>query len=818
MVKRFCYLAGSLLLPFVIILIAGSGVRADILQISKNTNAFSPSSTVLIDAVLYDGYEFNDADESVALRNISDMPLNLEGWLLTDGHGNHGPFPSGLRIESGAVLWIAREEEAFKRQFGHPADVILTAWPGFANNGDEVFLFDSENRVVDVLMYGSGDAQNEGWLGPRVQPYAVRGVFGGEGQILYRKLDPDDGLPVTDSNSVNDWAQDPSDPINGRKVRYPGWRLEDSFFTTQVTETAVLTVAIAPDNAFKSVIEAIAGAQEAIAIETFTFENIQIGNALAAAAGRGVDVKVLLEGSPPGGLADQEKYICRQLENSGGQCWFMISDAGERIYDRYRYLHSKFILIDNHIIAISTENLSPNSMPADDKADGTWGRRGVVIFTDAVGIADKVSELFQDDLDPQNHVDLFRWQESHPIYGAPPPGFIPLPDSGGVTYTVRYPAPSTFQGEFYFALQHAPENSLREKDGVLSIINKAGKGDSVRVQQLGERPYWGASDSNRDDDPNPRLEAYIKAAERGADVRLLLDRFFDDRDSPLSNQATCLFINKIAVEEKLNLSCQLANPTGLGIHNKMILAQVEGRGYIHVGSINGSELSNKGNRELALTVQSDDAYELLSDMFIRDTPHNLMLPLIFGYYQGPANHILISEVLYDPYGLDEGEFIEIVNPTALPIDLSGYSISDAVNQMDFEDLRRFPQGTIIVPGGLLVIATSGNYFWNEYGFWPDFEILDTVEEVPQLIDDPSWGDPGTFLRLGNSGDEVIVRDKENRIIDVIAYGDGIFPGQVACFLLTGVNHSLERYPYWVDKDNCQEDFRDWPFPNPGKKP
>ena len=34
-----------------------------------------------------------------------------------------------------------------------------------------------------------------------------------------------------------------------------------------------------------------------------------------------------------------------------------------------------------------------------------------------------------------------------------------------------------------------------------------------------------------------------------------------------------------------------------------------------------------------------------------------------------------------------------------------------------------------------------------------------------MIDDLDWGDPATYLQLGNSGDEVILRLSDNMVID-----------------------------------------------------
>ena len=81
-------------------------------------------------------------------------------------------------------------------------------------------------------------------------------------------------------------------------------------------------------------------------------------------------------------------------------------------------------------------------------------------------------------------------------------------------------------------------------------------GDTILVQQLSERPHWGPTDSNPHQDPNPRLEALLKAARRGARVRLLLDLLYDDADSPVSNLATCNYVNHTAETEELNIRCE----------------------------------------------------------------------------------------------------------------------------------------------------------------------------------------------------------------------------------------------------------------------
>lgn len=774
---------------------------------------------ILIDAVLYDGYEYLDADEAVRLRNIGESTVSLGGWRLSDGGSGRATLPTGTLLEPGETLWLAKDEVAFRRQFGFAPDVAFSSgWPGFSNSGDEVLLLREDGAVVDALVYKDGVGEPGWWQGPPVWPYTVPYILPEAGQVLYRRPVQATGVPVPDSDRETDWAQTRGDVINGRKVQYPGWSVESFFFTEQVTETAVLIVAIAPDNAYDALIEEVARARDSIYLESLTFENVALVTALAEAATRGVTVTVLLEGDPVGGLTDQERYICQQLEAAGGACWFMVRDDEAHIQDRYRYLHAKFMVVDGRRVAVSSENMSPNSLPTDDKADGTWGRRGVLLITDAPGVVSRFQRIFADDADPLAHHDLQRWQAADPYYGAPPPGFVPFLETGGTTYTVRFEQAARFIGTFGFEVIQAPENSLRDEDGLLGLIKQAGAGDTILVEQLSERPHWGAGNSNSAEDPNPRLEAYLDAARRGATVRLLLDSYFDDASGGVSNQATCEYVEEVAARERLRVRCALGNPTGLGIHNKMVLLKLDGRGWVHVGSLNGTEQAAKGNREVALQVQSDAAYALLAQMFSGDWPHRLLMPLVFNHNLRPARHALISEVVYDPPGLDDAEFIELVNPTAEVIDLSGWQLTDATDPADFEDLRRFPPNTSLLPHVPLVIAFSAPAFHATFGVVPDFEIYATDPLVPDLIDDPAWGDPAAWLQLGNQGDEVLLRNASGQVVDVFIYGNGSYPGMVPAPLVSATNHSLERFPYWWDSDDCAANFREWPLPSPGTLP
>jgi hypothetical protein len=158
-----------------------------------------------------------------------------------------------------------------------------------------------------------------------------------------------------------------------------------------------------------------------------------------------------------------------------------------------------------------------------------------------------------------------------------------------------------------------------------------------------------------------------------------------------------------------------------------------------------------------------------------------------------------------------------VNPTGVSVDLSGYKIGDAQSKGVYEGMYRFPAGTILPPYQALVIASSAAQFRLDYpGRVPDFEFYETDASVPTLQPYPAWGAGEWYL--SNEGDEVVLLGGSDRAVDVVVYGNGGFPGVAPHPGVSLWSHSLERFPYLFDSDDCSVDFRDWPFPNPGELP
>ena len=594
-------------------------------------NFYIGDPPLLISALYYDTYISGEPDEAFQIYNPFPSAVSLTGWRVTAGTRTV-TFPAGMTLSGNAKLWCTHKTTDFRQTFGaspgceyggdtDPAVPDLTgAALSLTNTGGWVTLTSPNGSYTDVLVYEAGDTSASGWQGPAVYPYRPSTNFGDEGQILYRKLDQRTGLPVPDTDTRADWAQDPDDLINGRKAQYPGWELDRFFLPRIVTEPATLEVFLAPDNSFAAIETLLEGTTASIRFEGYTIENARLGEIIAARARAGVAVEILLEGSPPGGVSDQQLWVVQEIAQAGGHIYYLRSDSAADINDRYTYQHGKFWILDGSQALIGSENLNREAFPDDPKADGTFGRRGAYLVIDAPSVVADLTAIMDADIAPGTHRDVWAWEPTDLTLGAPPAGFVPSYDTGGNSYPVRKTAPLVSQGVFTFQLIHSPEQALRDQDSLLGLVNRAGAGDTILIEQLYENLYWGAESSNITADPNPRLQAYIAAARRGAKVRILLDAYFDNQDltSPRSNLRTVEYLTSVAQAEGLDLQAQRRNPTGEGIHNKMVLAQIGGKGWAVVGSLNGGEVSAKLNREMALLVGSDEVYNYLADVFWYD--------------------------------------------------------------------------------------------------------------------------------------------------------------------------------------------------------
>lgn len=108
--------------------------------------------------------------------------------------------------------------------------------------------------------------------------------------------------------------------------------------------------------------------------------------------------------------------------------------------------------------------------------------------------------------------------------------------------------------------------------------------------------------------------------------------------------------------------------------------------------------------------------------------------------------IAITELLADPsptVGLPDGEFIELLNLTSLPVDLSRWRIGDGSTE------GTLPEGEIIEPGQYVILTSP-----------TDASAFGTLGRVISVASFPS---------LNNGGDDVILKDPNGHVIDSIRF-------------------------------------------------
>ena len=177
--------------------------------------------------------------------------------------------------------------------------------------------------------------------------------------------------------------------------------------------------------------------------------------------------------------------------------------------------------------------------------------------------------------------------------------------------------------------------------------------------------------------------------------------------------------------------------------------------------------------------------------------------------------ILITEIAYDTWRDDSlNEWVELLVVSDVPIDGKQIKLGDEEEIGGGEGMVRFPKETVLEPGQVIVVAQSAVDFWAVYGVYPSFEIIDSTDDVPNMINVSllAKGD----IAFANSGDEIIVLDERNKPLDRVSYGDKTtYLNPAIPAVAAGL--SLERYPPNCDTDTAG-DFRPQNSPTPFSLP
>ena len=132
--------------------------------------------------------------------------------------------------------------------------------------------------------------------------------------------------------------------------------------------------------------------------------------------------------------------------------------------------------------------------------------------------------------------------------------------------------------------------------------------------------------------------------------------------------------------------------------------------------------------------------------------------------------MLLTEIYYDAPGDDgQNEWLELANLGQTPLELADYKVGDAASSGSREGMVRFPAGARLEAGQAAIVAQTASGFRQLFGRNPDYEIQDSDPAVPDMRRYLVWG-TGDF-GLANDGDELLLLNERNLIVDAVNYGD-----------------------------------------------
>jgi hypothetical protein len=290
----------------------------------------------------------------------------------------------------------------------------------------------------------------------------------------------------------------------------------------------------------------------------------------------------------------------------------------------------------------------------------------------------------------------------------------------------------------------------------------------------------------------------------------------------LQNQSIILQLSsskEFMVLENLSSGDLVQNPVGIIRQNTSgyLLDLIAGNDFKVVGRKASLGLMDESISAELLLTETQDIFTSGTPLVITTgTPASTLIPSVtivpsLTYY--PV-HLLISEFYPNPTGKEpDGEWVEIYNPKPYSQPLTGIKLGDETSPNGNEGMLRFPDGYFIDSQEVLVVARQAKAFYMEFGFLPDFEMEDTDARILDLLPYSGWGRSG--IQFSNNGDEVLLLDPWDGVVDMLVYGNSTAEGFSEPPPAPKEGHSLERYPPENDRDRGG-DWREREGGSPGR--
>jgi len=499
-----------------------------------------------------DPYLYDDVDEFLVISGTG----SLDGITISDGKGGFR-FPPGTKING--LLTVARSGTAFEQSYGKYPDF---EWLDYSQdvpnviNGAPLRMANSKDAL---MLYEDGIlVQKVAWPDD-VKPR--------EGQIHYLEKGVWDPRPLM---------------------------IGQSRFTPAVFRNVSVTTFVSPDCSSEVFTYAVNRASDEVLVNVYEFSSPALGELLIEAKVRGVDVRVLVEGGPVGGISPEEKSLLWKMSERGIPVNAMVSRAKDPA--PYRYDHAKYVVIDRQATLVTSENFKYSGFPLP----GMSSNRGWGVYLEDPALADYFSTVYL--LDSHG--------KSVTAYAGTPGNPEPLPEE---KYTVEF-GPGYFTGATVRPVI-APDTS----NEITDLINSAER--SIEIEQAyitNETP----------DSLNPYLSAAINASRRGVHVRVLLDSYWYNIEDEKDNDEMVALINRIGSSEHIPLEARCADLQMnqiKQIHNKGVIVDDS---RVLVSSINWNSNSPNFNREAGVIIDHPGVARYFLEVFEDDWNPSIKSPVM----------------------------------------------------------------------------------------------------------------------------------------------------------------------------------------------
>ena len=474
--------------------------------------------------------------------------VDLDGWRLSDGEGSVMIGSPTVLATNAEITWCQSSDRFSALYpdssfFDHNITSLITKGSlKLADAGDEVMLQDPYGMVVDVLYYGNAEPSSP-WRGTSVPCK--------KGEMMVR---------VSGEIDSNSWD-----------ISVPG-----SFSISTSTVTVAATPILYPDDGLTALVREIDRSVSSVHMATYLLENWTLARHLSMAEARGVEVTLLLEGQPVGGISENGAALAYYLQGSGVNVSIMRSSDGFRRYD---YHHAKYLVFDGTRLLVTSENMADSSFESN---------RGWAVLVESEELSRGALSVFSRDLSGAG-VDIFPLELSAAYREGSPGRSLAYDQADTASKTSAYASLISSPDEIGKALVDMLDGAQRR----------------ILVQQMRIDEDWL--------DGNVVLDALLLAAERGVEIKVLLDAGVGTEES---NERVVEALNSLAASNGWDLEGRMTSDQSPfeRMHNKGVIVD----DTVLVGSANWVDNSMWQNREMALLLTSSELSDTYAQWFHED--------------------------------------------------------------------------------------------------------------------------------------------------------------------------------------------------------